>query len=182
MASMSAASVPPGGTHVTTAEVRDVPAVRSVFYHDAAAPAATVVAPSVFAAVRHLDGRLLVVRRRDSGSWELPGGRVDVGESAVDAAIRETAEESGVVLRVIGMVGLYTDPRYVVRSVAGEVRQPFVVVLRGVAVCGEPRPDGRETDAAAWVAPDAVAALPMQPPARAWIRDAVTIGAPLHLG
>jgi 8-oxo-dGTP pyrophosphatase MutT (NUDIX family) len=167
---------------VTTTDVRDVPAVREIFYQDPAAPAATVVAPSVFAAVRDRDGRLLVVRRCDSGCWELPGGRVDVGESAIDAAIREVIEESGIVLRVTGMVGLYTDPRYVVRSVTGEVRQPFVVVLRGVVTRGEPRPDGRETSAAAWIAPDAVAGLPMQPAARAWIRDALAFGAPLHLG
>jgi 8-oxo-dGTP pyrophosphatase MutT (NUDIX family) len=178
---VSVAIAPPEGTHVTISEVRDVLAVREIFYHDAAAPAATIVAPSVFAAVRDRDGRLLVVRRCDSGTWELPGGRVDVGEGAIDAVIREVAEESGVVIQVTGMVGLYTDPHYVVRSVAGEVRQPFVVVLRGAVTYGEPRPDGRETSAALWVAPDAVAGLPMQPSARAWIRDALVFGAPPHL-
>ena len=53
-------------------------------FHDPYAPAATVVVPSVFVAVRSWDGRLLLVRRIDSGCWELPAGRVDVGESAED--------------------------------------------------------------------------------------------------
>ena len=69
---------------------------RLVYFHDPAAPPATVVAPSVFVAVRGRGGRLLLVRRCDSGTWELPGGRVDVGETAVEAAVRETAEEAGV--------------------------------------------------------------------------------------
>ena len=69
---------------------------RQVYFHDPGAPAATVVVPSVFVVARWLGGRLLLVRRCDSGTWELPGGRVDVGETAVDAAVRETAEEAGV--------------------------------------------------------------------------------------
>ena len=65
---------------------------RQVFFHDPAGPTATVVVPSVFVAVLGAGNRLLLVRRCDSGTWELPGGRVDVGESAVEAAVRETAE------------------------------------------------------------------------------------------
>jgi 8-oxo-dGTP pyrophosphatase MutT (NUDIX family) len=36
---------------------------------------------------------VLLVRRRDSGNWEPPGGRVELGESATAAAEREVAEE-----------------------------------------------------------------------------------------
>ncbi len=65
---------------------------RRVHFHDPAAPVATVVVPSIFVAARDSNGQLLLVRRCDSGTWELPGGRVDVGESAVVAAVREIAE------------------------------------------------------------------------------------------
>ncbi|MFZ2119232.1 MAG: NUDIX domain-containing protein, partial [Pseudonocardiaceae bacterium] len=41
-------------------------------------------------------GRVLLVRRADDGYWELPGGRVEVGESASAAVVREVAEEAGV--------------------------------------------------------------------------------------
>ena len=90
-----------------------------IHFHDPDAPAATVVAPSVFVAVRNDRGKLLLVRRCDSGTWELPGGRVDVGESAVEAAVRETREESGIRVRITGLVGLFTDPACVVESVGG---------------------------------------------------------------
>ena len=70
------------------------PGGRREYDHQPDAPAASCVAPSAFTAVRDLTGRLLLVRRCDTGDWELPGGHVDPGESAFDAAGRETAEES----------------------------------------------------------------------------------------
>src|SRR5947209_5294112 len=96
---------------------------RRVFFHHKSAPTATVVTPSVFVAVLSATDELLVVRRCDSGAWELPGGRVDVGEDAVTTAVRETAEESGLRVTVTGIVGLFTDPGVVVRSPTGQVRQ-----------------------------------------------------------
>jgi len=145
---------------------------RSVHFHDPCAPRPTAVVPSVFVAVRGPLGQLLLVRRCDSGSWELPGGRVDVGESAVEAAVRETSEESGVRIRITGLVGLYTDPAHVVRAVDGSVRQQFVVVFRGLAVGGAPAGDGRETSEALWLAPRHVRDMDIAPPVRHWIDDA----------
>ena len=104
------------------------------------------VVPSVFVAARDDPGRLLLVRRWDSGAWELPGGRVEVGESVLDAAVRETVEESGVLVRITGVVGLFTDPAHVVVSATGqEVRQQFVVCLHAWGMRGRPVPDGKET-------------------------------------
>ena len=61
--------------------------VRRIHFHDPDAPAATVVAPCVFVAVRNDRRELLLVRRCDSGTWELPGGRVDIGELSVVIAV-----------------------------------------------------------------------------------------------
>jgi 8-oxo-dGTP diphosphatase len=89
------------------------------------APAATVVVPSVFVAVRWLGGPLLLVRRCDSG-------------------VRETAEEAGVQVLVTGLVGLFTDPGTVVRSPGGEVRQQFAVLFRARPVKASPRRSARD--------------------------------------
>ncbi len=143
--------------------------VRRVYYHDESAPPATVVTPSVFVAVRWHGGRLLLVRRCDSGAWELPGGRVDVGETAVQAAVRETEEEAGVQVDVTGLVGIFTDPGHVIRSLTGEVRPQVALIFRARAIGGVPRADLHETSDAAWVAVADMAHLPMEPPSRLWI-------------
>jgi 8-oxo-dGTP diphosphatase len=150
-------------------------AVRRVHFHDPEAPVAVVVAPSVFVAARNGDGRLLLVRRCDSGTWELPGGRVDVGESAPAAAVRETAEESGLCVRITGLVGLFTDPAQVVEpAVGGEIRQQFVVCFHGYVEGGTPRPDFVETSDAGWFEPRSVEMLPAEPGALMLIRHALS--------
>ena len=151
---------------------------RRVYFHDASAPPATVVTPSVFVAV-HGDGdRLLLVRRCDSGCWELPGGRVDVGETAVQAAVREVAVQ----VLVTGLVGVFSDPGHVIRSCQGEVRQQFALVLRARAVGGVPHGDLTETSAAAWVPVAELRHLTVEEPTRLWIAASLAPGDAPHLG
>jgi 8-oxo-dGTP diphosphatase len=62
----------------------------------------------VAAAVIVDDGRVLLVRRRvEEGrlSWQFPAGKVEPGESGAEAAVRETLEEAGLAVRVVGRLG-----------------------------------------------------------------------------
>jgi 8-oxo-dGTP pyrophosphatase MutT (NUDIX family) len=52
--------------------------------------------------------------RAHAGQWALPGGRRDPGEAAADGALRELAEEVGLVLGAGAVLGLLDD--YVTRS------------------------------------------------------------------
>jgi 8-oxo-dGTP diphosphatase len=55
------------------------------------------------------DGRVLLVQRAKPpvGAWSLPGGHVEFGETAVEAARRELFEETGVAANLTELVGLY---------------------------------------------------------------------------
>ena len=71
---------------------------------------------------------LLITRRaptlrNHAGQWALPGGRHDAGESAVDAALRELREETGVEVAPSAVLGLLDD--FVTRS--GYLMTPVVV-------------------------------------------------------
>lgn len=63
------------------------------------------------------DGRVLLVRRAvvpKIGYWCLPAGYVEYDEGPVGAAIREVREETGLVIRVTGLMAAYhvrSDPR-----------------------------------------------------------------------
>jgi ADP-ribose pyrophosphatase YjhB (NUDIX family) len=67
--------------------------------------------PCACALVVH-DGKLLMIRRAREpwkDLWDLPGGFCDAGEHPVDTAEREVSEETGLVIRVTGFLGIWLD-------------------------------------------------------------------------
>jgi 8-oxo-dGTP pyrophosphatase MutT (NUDIX family) len=143
------------------------------YYHDPEAPRANSLRPTVFAAVRDSVGRILLARRADTHNWELPGGKVELGESAVDAVRREVAEETGVLIAVTGVSGVYTDPGHIMVYATGEVRQQYAVCVHAVAISGDPRPDHDEMMNVAWMLIEDIPRLPIHPSMRLRIDHAI---------
>lgn len=99
---------------------------------------------SVVGAAIVRDGRVLAARRTapaaTAGRWELPGGKVEPGETPEAALVREIAEELGCTVAVTGWL-----PGEVA---IGERHVLTVAVVELVA--GEPQP--QEHDAVRWLA------------------------------
>ena len=60
-----------------------------------------------FVIIRDEAGRVLWVKRRDYDVWNLPGGRSEPGEAPWETAVRETAEETGLTVRLTDLTGVY---------------------------------------------------------------------------
>jgi ADP-ribose pyrophosphatase YjhB (NUDIX family) len=53
---------------------------------------------------------VLLTRRADNGLWCLPGGGMEAGESVTEACAREVLEETGLIVSVTRLIGIYSDP------------------------------------------------------------------------
>lgn len=112
-------------------------ACRVTFYAD----------PKLAVAVLIQDQGKLVLQRRTIdpglGRWSFPSGYVERGEPVEQAAVREVFEETGLQVRLSGLVGLYSrqDHPVVLAVYAGEI-------VGGVLQAGD------ETDAVATFDPD----------------------------
>ncbi len=87
--------------------------------------------------ILEIDNKILLIKRKRSpyrGFYALPGGFVEHGEKTEEAAVREMAEETGIIVRIKSLVGVYSDPArdprdhtvtivYEVEKVSGEIKE-----------------------------------------------------------
>jgi 8-oxo-dGTP pyrophosphatase MutT (NUDIX family) len=74
------------------------------------------------------DDAVVLHRRSDTGGWGFPGGAVELGETAHDAAVRETREETGMHITVTDLIGVYTG--YEQHYPNGDIAQPILIAFR----------------------------------------------------
>jgi 8-oxo-dGTP diphosphatase len=120
------------------------------------------------------DGRRVLLERRGQppaqGSWSLPGGLIDVGESAEDAVRREVREECGIEVTVGPMLGIF-EP--IVRDPDGRVRYHYVVVDYLAYHHGGEVQAGDDAADVEWVVPEELDTYALMPATRAMIERAL---------
>jgi ADP-ribose pyrophosphatase YjhB (NUDIX family) len=126
----------------------------------------------VAAFVQDEAGRILVTRRADNGRWCLPGGHVDHGETVAEACARETLEETGLVVEIGQLIGVYSSPDYVVAYPDGNQVQFISLTFRGTLRGGEAS-TSNETTEVGFYTPDEVRALDLLETHRMRIEDAL---------
>ena len=74
---------------------------------------------------------VLIERKFPPYGWAIPGGFVDIGESLEQAAAREAKEETTLVVTLMRLLGVYSDPRR-------DIRGHTVSAVYVVEASGEP--------------------------------------------
>ena len=106
--------------------------------------------PALSMAVVTNEGKLLMIRRREREGdllWALPGGAIEPGEAPEDAAVRETVEETGLVVTSIKLLGERVHPK-----THRTMSYTACEVVHGEAQVA----DEDELDAVAWVTLDEI--------------------------
>jgi len=120
-----------------------------------------VVIPCVGAILVDAANRVLVVQRQNapaSGWWSIPGGRVEPGETDVDAVRREVREETGLDVTVGSLLGRVNRPGPPDPNGSGEEIWYEIADYHCTVTGGSLRPGDDATDVR-WVSPEELRAL-----------------------
>ena len=99
------------------------------------------------AVVAVIDGqnRILLQKKKD-GSWAIPGGLMELGESAEEAARREVFEETGIRIGELKLLHVFSGKQYFVKLENGDQFYPVTIAyLSNDIIGGTLTADGVET-------------------------------------
>lgn len=105
--------------------------------------------PSVTILSFDKNGSVLLVKNRDTNLWVAPGGAIEPCETPSDAAVREMWEETGLIVELDELIGVYGGTEFVVEYSNGDKTSYVMTVFKSRVVGGTLSPmDDESTDAA----------------------------------
>jgi ADP-ribose pyrophosphatase YjhB (NUDIX family) len=112
------------------------------------------------------DGELLMIRRGHGpagGTWSLPGGRIEHGETAAEALVREVVEETG--------VDVLCGPFLGWAEIIDDEHHAVVLDFEATALSGDAPVAGDDAAEAGWVPLDRVVDLRLSPGLAEFLAD-----------
>ena len=119
-----------------------------------------LILPSAAVAILDDQGRLLVGLHSDRRLWVLPGGLIEPAELPADGAIREAWEETGLLVEVTGILGVFGGEKLVVHYPNGDRASYVNVLFSGKITGGSLRADGHEILELRYLTQEELLALP----------------------
>ncbi|MHB9146576.1 MAG: NUDIX hydrolase [Symbiobacteriia bacterium] len=99
-------------------------------------------------------GRILLMRRADNGAWGIPGGMMEPGESLEETARREVREETGLEVRSMRLLDVFSGPELYYRYPNGDEVYNVSAVYISRDWAGTLQPDRDEANELRFFAPD----------------------------
>ena len=100
--------------------------------------------PSAAVVLHDSQGRILLCLHADKNIWVTPGGLIEPGEQPADAAMRETLEETGLIVELTGILGVYGGEDLIIDYPNGDKAAYVGIIFRGKITGGTLQPDGSE--------------------------------------
>lgn len=121
-----------------------------------------ILSPGVVALIFDAQGRILLQRRGDTGTWGMVGGGIDPDESPANAIVREVWEETGLHVAPERLVCVLGGPDHVFTYPNGDELAVISLTFTCKILNGTPTADGVESLELAWFDPaEALATLNM---------------------
>lgn len=99
-----------------------------------------ILIPASAVVVLNERDEVLLHLRNEVDEWGLPGGLMDIGETATEGAAREVREETGLAVKSLRFFGVFSGPSFEVRYPGGDETAPVVLGFFTREFSGEPVP------------------------------------------